>query len=149
MTTEQTIDSVIEGLQKFENEVDQYVLDVVEENKEIVLDLNTEEQLFEKGIDSKGEKILPNYTPYTVNIKQVLGQPTDRVTLRNTGNFHNSFYLKRAAKEIEISATDEKTEALVDKYGNEIFGLTPENLEEISENYVKPALEQKIKDLLK
>ena len=149
MTTEKEIDSVIEQLQKFENEVDQYVLDVVEENKELVLDMNTQDQLFERGVNSKDQKILPPYTPYTVKMKKILGQPSNRVTLRNEGNFHSSFYLKRESKEIEISATDEKTEALVDKYGEEIFGLTPDNLEEISNNYVKPALEEKIKEILK
>lgn len=149
MTTEKQIDSIIDKLQEFQNEVDQLVLNVVEENKELVLDMNTQDQLYEKGIDSTGNKVLPNYTAKTVEIKKFLGQPTNRVTLRNEGDFHSSFYLKRAAKEIEISATDEKTEALVDKYGKEIFGLTSENLEELSNNYVKPALEEKIKEILK
>lgn len=143
------IDSLIEKLETFQREVDELVLATVEENKELVLDMNTETQLFEQGINSKGEKINPPYTPYTVKIKRILGQPTNRVTLRNEGDFHSKFYLKRAANEIEISSTDEKTEALVDKYGKEIFGLTRENLEELSEHYIKPALEKKLNEIIK
>lgn len=149
MTTEETIDSLIRELQTFENEVDKLVLDIVEENKDLVLDMNTKDQLFERGINSKGEKINPPYTPFTVRQKRIKGQPTDRVTLRDEGDFHSSFYMKRSAEQIEISATDSKTEALVWQYGDEIFGLSPDNLEEISENYVKPELEKHIQKIIK
>lgn len=148
MTTEQTIDKVIQGLTDFQKSVDSLVLDAAMENEALILDMNTDDQLYEKGINSKGEKINPPYTNYTVKIKKELGQPSNRVTLRNEGDFHKSFYLKKKAEELEIGATDPKTEEIVWKYGEEIFGLSPENLDELQEHYIKPVLEEVIKKLI-
>ena len=50
-------------------------------------------QLFD-GLDKEGKEIVNEqggkYSPTTVRIKQEKGQPTDRVTLRDTGDWQNA-----------------------------------------------------------
>jgi len=76
---------------------------------------------------------LPDYTPYTKRIKEQKGQPTDRMTLRDTGAFYNQIFAKVNNSEVIIDSRDEKSEELKDRYGEQIFGLTDENKIDIKE----------------
>lgn len=102
-------------------------------NKAEILDLITEEQLFKLGVNSDGIELssFQPYTPRTKQIKGVKGQPVNRVTLRDEGDFHESFNLKIVNNKLLIFATDPKTEKLTIKYGEEIFGLTDDSLREV------------------
>lgn len=123
---------------------------IIEDNEPFILDMNSEDQLYEQGINRTGVKIesyMP-YSPITIEIKQGKGQPTNRVTLRDEGDFEASFYLIVNDEQFEITASDIKTEDLVYKYGEEIFGLTEENLSELIWQYIYPALVLKLKDIL-
>lgn len=115
-------------------------LKIIKRNEEIALDLNTESQLFERGIGADGKKLTPSYTPFTKQIKKAKGQPTNRVTLRDEGDFHDSFFVKTNSFPVVFEAQDWKEQKLVEKYGIEIFGLTNKNRKEISLNYIKPEL---------
>ena len=81
-------------------------------------------------------------------IKRAKNQPTSRVTLRDEGDFHSSFYIEFTEDSFTIKASDEKAEYLEFAYGSDIFGLTPENKEELSEYYLRPALLAKLKEHL-
>lgn len=69
-------------------------------DKEIQLEavrLNTEEQLYIRGVDVHGNKLRSIYARFgqvyssnTINRKQELGQPTDRVTMRDTGAMYKT-----------------------------------------------------------
>lgn len=100
----------------------------------LVLDLNTEGQLF-LGIDSTGERLADiggAYSPVTVRIKQEQGQPTDRVTLKDTGDFYRSFDLVAGPKAIIITADSIKGGVdLQIRWGDALLGLTPESKQEI------------------
>lgn len=112
-----------------------------------IIDANAEEQLFEQGINRLGVSIM-DYRPYsllTISIKEQKGQPTDRVTLRDDGDFHSSFYLEVGEKQFEIKAGDFKTEELIIKYGSQILGLTDENIKELIWEYMYPDLINKAK----
>lgn len=113
---------------------------IVKDNEHLFIDANVESQLFEKGIDSKGRKLKPPYTSFTKMIKRQKGQPIDKVTLRDTGEFHDSFFLKTDKFPVEFLAQDFKEQKLVEKYGIDIFGVTVSNRKEISQNYIKPQL---------
>ena len=108
---------------------------------------NAEEQLFEQGINRLGVDIMDYrpYTPLTIAIKKEKGQPTNRVTLRDEGDFHSSFYLEVGDTQFEIKAADFKTEDLIKKYGRQILGLTNENIAELIWQYVYPDLLTKAK----
>ena len=127
--------SKIEPLEKFLNETDQVVLGLVQADEDLVLDLNRDEQLYDEGRDATGRTITPRYTPFTVSIKRIKGQPTDRVTLKDTGSFYRSFDIKYGPDYFEIIATDRKTKKLQKKYGDQILGLDDDSLQLIIDLY--------------
>lgn len=97
----------------------------VREQIHLALDYNTESQLYERGIDADG-KSLGEYSPVTIEIKKVKGQPTDRVTLKDEGDFHRGFFATTDKFPVVFGSSDPKADMLEDTYGN-IFGLTTDN----------------------
>jgi hypothetical protein len=133
-------------LETFQNRIPELINEIVRDNEEIVLDMNTEEQLFEKGIDRNNEQLSARepYTPFTLSIKQQKGQPTSRVTLRDSGDFQRSFFISYRSDGFEIRASDWKFGDLVDRFGP-IMGLTDENLQDLLRNYILPDLLKELK----
>lgn len=102
-----------------------------------IIELNTQYQLFQLGVNSEGEK-LGDYSSYTKILKERKGQPTDRVTLKDTGEFYKSFkckYLSNGNGEIQIVANTKKTDEngnvtdLLIDWGKEIIGLDETSLQ--------------------
>ena len=131
----------------FEANINETVRQALQDNEDWLVDLNAFSQLYEKGVNALGVEIASYepYSLYTVSVKGMLGQPTDRVTLRDTGDFHGSFYVIYREDEFEITASDDKREALVNRYGPEIFGLTPENMAVVRDEIVRPHLEKMLR----
>lgn len=127
-----------------------FLRDIVTEYEAEICDMNTENQLFEQGVNRLGVSIMDYrpYRPLTLEIKAMKGQPTDRVTLRDEGDFHASFFVTATNSEFDISAADWKTKDLRKKYGNQIFGLTDENKNILTWEYIYPALLEKAHSLL-
>ena len=115
---------------------------IIQEHEAEIIDMNAQEQLFESGENSLGVSIASYapYSPITIEIKRMKGQPTNRVTLRDEGDFESSFYLVISDKQFEIKASDWKTEELVEKYGSSILGLTKENIASLTWDYIYPEL---------
>ena len=143
------LDELISRLKSFEDEIIKVIEQVVRENEAIILDMNAEDQLFQKGITRKGVEIasFAPYAPLTIEIKKMKGQPTSRVTLRDEGDFHRTFYIEYHADGFQIKASDWKTEDLMLRYGEEILGLTDDNFHEFAVDYVKPALTELVTKL--
>ena len=96
-----------------------------------IIDLNTEgeqtSQLYNLGIDSEGNN-LGEYSPYTIQFKVEKGQRFDHVTLKDTGDFYETFVVKPNKKGFEIVANPNKDDDnLFEIYGKEIVGLTEDN----------------------
>lgn len=143
------LDDLIQRLKSLESEMFQAIRQALEEDKEIILDMNSEIQLFENGVDRYGVKI-SSFAPYseaTVFIKKQKGQPTDRVTLRDEGDFHFSFFIEFSDDGFQIKAADWKANDLVSRYGESILGLTDENFKDLAVNYVAPELIKILKEL--
>ena len=98
----------------------------LKELESYIIALNTRKQLYDKGIDSTGRPLRP-YTNFTKSIKRRKGQPVNRTTLKDTGDFYEGFKVKEYGNFLELMSTDNKSQKLKDKYGTDIFGLTPEN----------------------
>lgn len=104
--------------------------------------INTEDQLEEEGIDSLGRK-LGDYAPSTIAYKRRKGQRYDHVTLKDEGDFYNSFNVKVNVNEIIIDADDSSkyNKPLFEVWGVDVLGLTDDNMnyikEMILENYIK------------
>lgn len=109
----------------------------VKYNEDEAISLNTDNQLFDRGIDSWPRKIIPRYANRTVRDKQEKGQPIDRVTLRDTGIFHGNFRITYNNDSIQFGSLPtlrdgiDLTEDLKERYGDLIFGLTPVNIKKL------------------
>lgn len=120
----------------------------------LIVSLNTQDQLFNKGIRSDGSDIKPDYTPFTISIKQEKGQPTDRVTLKDTGDFYDSFVaFVDSSADIIINSNPIKIDEsgletnLLFKYGEKIEGLTEQNLDIITRKLIVP-IQKYIKNVI-
>ncbi len=97
-----------------------------------IIKLNTIDQLFNDGIDSLGDS-LGEYSPFTVELKKAKGQPTDRITLKDTGDFYKTFKVEVKDDSFFINANPIKDDNnLFDDFGSEIVGLTEDNQKKIS-----------------
>ena len=144
------IQRLIDNLSYIERNFDLYVEDIIREKEQIIINFNRETQLYDKGITSKSKSIL-SYKPYrrlTIQIKQDKGQPTDRVTLKDRGDFYEGFYIEYFEEGFLINSTDEKTKKLKAKYGEDIFGLTNENISNLLHKEIIPILIKQYKDRL-
>jgi hypothetical protein len=96
-----------------------------------IIELNTEgkptSQLYELGVDSEGDSI-GEYSPYTIQFKVDKGQRFDHITLKDTGDFYETFKVNPSKKGFEIVANPNKDDDnLFEIYGKEIVGLTKDN----------------------
>src|SRR5690554_1258052 len=82
-------------------------------------DLNTEVQLMEQGVFADGTDT-PDYSPFTIEIKQGKGQPYDHMTFRDTGETHSSIEYSFNG---EIVANWDDRFELQENYGD-LVGLT-------------------------
>ena len=111
-----------------------------QEFKDFVLERNTEDQLYLKGVDSTG-KLLTNplgkttYAPLTVRLKKEKGGKAARVTnitLFDTGEYYESHKVTITPKGFEIDADPQKEDTnLFEEWGEDIVGLTDESLQKV------------------
>jgi len=123
-----SLDNITKALQSWQREADSQVITVAKTEQPSIERLNTDEQMFKQGERADGAAITPPYTAFTKAIKQQKGQPTNRVTLRDTGNFHKSVSVQWQATAFKIVASDQKTPDLVRKYSPQILGLSDDSL---------------------
>lgn len=113
---------------------DKLFLGAVKDNETEILDANTAQ--LSVGKDSMG-RLLEEYEsdayakmkkgpPF--NSKAPMGIPN----LYLEGDFYEGFTLKYSGYEMTITSTDVKTDRLVAKYGEDIFGLSEEQLKNLS-----------------
>lgn len=123
---------------------------IILENEYVITDMNSEDQLYEQGINRLGVNIMDYapYSPLTIEIKKEKGQPYNRVTLRDEGDFEQSFYVESDTQQFTIKAADWKTEDLIQRYGRQILGLTEENKIILIWEYIYPELKAKTKEYI-
>ena len=134
-------------LRKFKDSLPILLEDIIRDKEDVIIDTITDNQLYLRGINGMGEEIM-SYRPYaesTIKKKKKKGQPTTRVTLRDTGTFYKSFFVVFDSEGFYITASDEKTPLLTEKYGEEIFRLTDENLTMLLRDHVRKELVKRLK----
>lgn len=146
------MDGFIELEKRFRNfDVNKVFRKVWEQSvvEQYIVKLNTEEQLYKKGIDSDAKLLEPPYTITTIRIKNENGQRFDHVTLKDTGGFYESFEVIPNNKGFKIEAdpmTDSGTN-LFDKYGDKVTGLTDESTELLCK-FIEPYFNTEAKKIL-
>nr|DAD77816.1 MAG TPA: hypothetical protein [Myoviridae sp. ctlRg1] len=133
-------------LRKFKDFLDDGLRDEILANEHIICDMIADQMY--SGYDGRGKKIEPEYTPFTVSIKRQKGQPTDRVTLRDTGDFHSSLRVEFDEGGFYVTSDDSKAAELLEKYGTNIFRLSNQNLTILIREYIRPVFAEKLKELL-
>lgn len=146
------ISGLIDKFKKVGEELDtgEIAKKIVRDNDNILIDMNAQDQLYAKGVNRLGVRIdeYQPYRPLTIQVKIEKRQPYDRVTLKDTGEFYDSFYVETAEDRFYIKASDEKTNWLIKKCGAEIFGLTNDSLAEFINDYVKDEAYNRVKEIL-
>ena len=145
MESIQKAKSINRRLKRFQKNLQKHVLDSIMQEENQVID-EIVEQLF-RGLDQEGNPIDPKYSELTKIIKRSKGQPSDRVTLKDTGDFYASIYLVRQSNGILVKARDRKTKKLLDKYGFDILGLHKKGIEDIAQGVVKQWMIEKFKTI--
>lgn len=145
--------TILDLLEKVES-FDAYdtVLDGIIKNENIAVDMNKEQLM--SGVNSENKYVDPEYQSdeYAriksgMNPRPGFGIPD----LRLSGDFHAGFYLDINAIDngyFELDSTDDKTEHLLKRYSDAIFGLTDENEEVFFAKNVMDYFAQEVLDKL-
>ena len=152
---EELIENKIKALKYAVNSIYDILREVIEENKNLFEDLNT--QQLDKGLNALDEKITAPpelgykfYAPYTIIEKKLNNQEHRFITLEDEGKFHKSITVKIEDSGFSMDATDSKKTKLVIKYGEEILGITEENLSKIMNEqivyYIISTINEKIQN---
>jgi hypothetical protein len=134
-------------LRAFRDSLPRLLEDAVRSKEDVIISAIADDQLYRRGIEGRGIKIM-DYAPYTattIKIKQKKGQPTTRVTLRDTGAFHESMFLVFDSEGFYVTSGDKKTGALIAKYGDTIFRLTDQNFNRILNKHIRRELIKQLK----
>lgn len=145
-----TLRNLYYRLRSFKDSLPMLLESIVQDKEDVIVSAIANNQLYQRGINGMGEKIM-DYMPYkpkTIRIKKKKGQPTTRVTLRDTGVFHKSMFVVFDSEGFYITSDDKKTPWLVKKYGEEIFRLTDQNLTRIIRSHIKKELVKQLKQAI-
>lgn len=123
-------------VQELKNSINPVIRQTFEEYGYVIHEYQTQKQLYEKGEDSKGSIIRPAYRPSTIRIKRKKGQPTDRVTWKDTGVLYDSIRVEPKDDYVEITANTSYAKYLLKKYGDNVLGIQEELLKEFANKYL-------------
>lgn len=146
-----SLKNLVYRLRKFKPILDLELKNEILKHEDIIVKMITQEQLYDFGIEGRGIEI-SSYSPYrprTVKYKIRKGQPYDRVTLKDTGEFYASLHVECDDEGFYVTSSDDKSQFLLKKYGKTIFRLTDKNLKVLLHDYIRPSLKQKMKEYIK
>lgn len=109
----------------YEAQLEAALLTIIQKHSAEIIDL----ELFQlrAGITNKGTEVQPPYQSESyAEFKKTLN-PAGVVDLKLTGAFWEGFFMKADKFPITFGSTDEKTPELVEKYGEDIFGVYDKN----------------------
>ncbi len=143
------IDRFNRTLEELQKAINPTIKETINQNKPLIIDQQTDGQMFE-GKDANNKTLVPSYALSTKVIKRKKGQPTNRVTLKDTGDLYNSITIDAKTNEAIISANVEYFKYLVAHYDkNIILGLNEEFKEEFTKQKVLPNLANKWKAIIR
>ena len=142
------LDSLRNSVKSIQEIIYPTLSDVINSNSNVLKEILTERQLFDKGQDSKGSRIKPSYAQTTISIKRKKNQPTDRVTLKDTGDYYSSISFEGKTKTMVITASIGYASFLSKKYGADILGVQNMEFEAFYKKYIEPELSKNIDSII-
>ena len=143
----EAITNLINRLTDYRDNINNYMEDITRSIEDEIKELNIHQQ-YDLGQDRYGNEIRPEYAESTIRYKRRKGQPTDRVTLQDTGQYHDTFKIRYESEGFELYANDWKAGFLDRKYGKEIYGLQDDAARELADQVYQPRMIQKLKKIL-
>lgn len=137
--------SLMSRLESFQDGINSTLERITRNAEQEIVSLNVSQQ-YDFGERSDGTKISPPYSPATIAIKRKKGQPTNRVTLRDTFAYQKEFYIIYLKDGFEIKSSDWKNDMLAMKYGAKILGLQDEAVSYLIDRYYYPQLLKELKE---
>ena len=136
-----SLDAYLSDLRNLESNLEKEINAIIDEKQGFLVGL-IKNRLFQKGIDAKGKKILPDYKPSTIKRKKEDHQRTSHVTLRDKGDFYAGIFVEFKNWVITSDSLDGKTDSLISKYGTDILGFTQEEQDQIVFSIIEPRIEK-------
>lgn len=141
-----SIKNLVYRLRKFKPVLESALKEEVEKNADFLTDAIRIQ--LDLGLDGYYNEIQPPYAPRTIKNKIRKGQPTDRVTLKDTGKFYDSLHVEFYNDGFRIVSNDGKSKYLIAKYGEPILRLPNEDFTRFLNYYIRPALAERMKNYL-
>lgn len=132
----------IQFIESFEQKMFNHLRETIEKNRFVIKDYVIKKQLYDKGIDGN-EKRLKGYTRTTIRYKISKGQPSDRTTLKDKGDFHASITIEAYNNRFEVSSNVSHSKYLIGIYGKDIMIPSSNNMNDFLRRYFIPSLKQK------
>jgi hypothetical protein len=138
-----------DALRSFRDRLDFEMAEITEteEARRRITEANVS-QLYDYGRRADGREITPPYAESTIKRKRRRGQPTNRVTLRDTGAMHSRLQVVADDADLFLYSDRPYVRYLLERYGKEIFGLTEEAARRIAREVYAPALLRRLRLLL-
>jgi hypothetical protein len=133
-----TLKKSIASLKRFRFEAE--LLRILRDNDNLIIDLNTDDQLFKFGIDSEGNKLQAYRSAAYAQLKAQLN-PNHVTDLKLEGDFYKGMRVDASKFPVFMENDDPKAAALVQKYGEAILGLTDENMGELSAQILEEVIQ--------
>lgn len=144
------INSMATTLKGLSGLFDGWIREACEAHKEELVQMNRDR--LSKGLSHEGYDIFPSYSPSTIRYKIRRAAPFDRVTLKDYGDFHRTLEVVFTAHELHVVSGDpdfDKVAWLQMYYGNQIYGFTESEVEEISVVFVGDEVARKVHEWFK
>jgi len=119
----------------------------LEKTKEIALDIISDDQLFDKGIDGAGRKLQSYASDGYADFKSTLN-PNKVTDLKLTGNFLDGLFGDVTGDNILTDSTDSKAGQLASKYGPDHLSMTKQNTAKYAREAVLPELHDSVHKIL-
>lgn len=150
------IQNLINGLRKIKK-INQTLQKIFKDPfvQDYIIALNQEQ--LQAGEDNTGtpirtfKAVSPDvYSAFTMNIKAAKGQPVDKVTLFDEGDFYKSFDVKALPTAFEVTGEEAKDDGEIsDNVDMEnIYNLNTENVRKLLDQRVIPAMQEINKEIL-
>jgi hypothetical protein len=141
-----SIDNYLLELRLLEKNLENEINKIIEEKQGFLVGL-IKNRLYQHGVDAFGKKILPSYSPSTIDYKKEKHQRTAFVTLRDKGDFYKGIFVEVKNWVILASSIDGKTEHLISKYGEGILGFTQDEQDQIIFSIIEPRIQKILNSL--
>ena len=138
------LDKLLINFNKFNDPqfVSGLINEAIRRNENKIILLNTKDQIFNKSITSKGNKIKRKFASYPIysdgytKYKKKLGKYRSKIDLSLSGRYLDSYEITYLFQKFLIEPNSENADlgqVLKNAYGDTIEGFTDENLNKISD----------------